>query len=255
MSEVNGPTAADDSEPVASPVSSPAPGAPGEADAVPLKVTEDSSKPIVELATSAVTSTPPPPASSPSPTQQHTHNYRDFEDDLEAPRRRSNQFSDTYRSASRDRTYHHQPGGLYSSGSRTYSSSRVPPPTPTSKYSRDSSASYRTYDSRTQSAYTSYGGAAADYDPDYTSRLLAAASGSATTGYSPSTVLRSDNVADNIRFHPIIDQNKPEAPVNKKLSTRSRQVMLQGYEMGFTSPALKTLYDVCHVILKIKLGL
>ena len=87
-------------------------------------------------------------------------------------------------------------------------------------------------------------------DPDYASRMIAAASGYGGSEFAGSSVgdgggvKRSDNVIDNIRFHPIIDQNKPDAPVNKKLSSRSRHVMRMTYDMGFSQPALKAMYDV-----------
>ena len=181
----------------------------------PVRVEEDSSKPTVELK-----SEPLPP--KPSLTDEEKYNT------IPTPR---DAMSRERRSLSRD--------------------ARLPPSMTSSSrvYQSASSSKYRGYDDRGRSPYSTTRRSDVDpgYDPDYTSRLLAAAAGGRGVSYSPfsrSSVSRTDNVADNIRFHPIIDRNNPEAPVNRKISNRSRHVMLQGYDMGFTSPALKSLYDV-----------
>ena len=173
----------------------------------PVTVVEDSSKPTVELRTEPI---------SPKPSLTDEEKFG-----ISTPRDR--------RSLSRD--------------------ARLPPSmTSSSRVYQASTSKYRSVDDRGRSSYTPSRRSDLDvgYDPDYTSRLLAAAGGRSVS-FSPfrgSSVTRTDNVADNIRFHPIIDRNNPEAPVSRKLSNRSRHVMLQGYDMGFTSPALKALYDV-----------
>ena len=224
MADVNEPAADDSGARITSPVTSSAPGAPVEI---------ESSAPMTDVTLQT--------HRKPDVDLEATLNTRLSVDhsDVSPARKSSSSFSDTYVSRSRDRV----PSG--------YSSARLSGGSRTPKYQSDY-ASRRQYDSRTQSAYTSPYSASSvsGYDPDYTSRLLAAASGGSANYASSasSTVLRSDNVMDNVRFHPIIDKNRPEAPVNKKLSTRSRQVMMQGYEMGFTSPALKALYDVRGIV-------
>ena len=52
------------------------------------------------------------------------------------------------------------------------------------------------------------------------------------------------SVRDNIYSHKLIADNPPEAYINPRLSRRSRYIMRETYEMGFTSPGLKALYDV-----------
>jgi hypothetical protein len=77
-----------------------------------------------------------------------------------------------------------------------------------------------------------------NYDPfsvdtSYTSRLYDIAG-------------MSSSVRDNILSHPMLMRNRPEqSKPNPKHSSMSRYVMRQGYDMGFTSPSLRKLYDVC----------
>ena len=53
------------------------------------------------------------------------------------------------------------------------------------------------------------------------------------------------SVHQNIYSHPLIAQNRPDESVNtQKLSSRSRYVMRSGYDLGFTSPQLRRMYEV-----------
>ncbi len=45
--------------------------------------------------------------------------------------------------------------------------------------------------------------------------------------------------------HPLIQKNRPDPMINPKIkSRRSREIMREGYDLGFSSQGLRTLYDV-----------
>lgn len=48
----------------------------------------------------------------------------------------------------------------------------------------------------------------------------------------------------NLLRHPTLLRNRPEPLVGPNVSTRSRQVMREGYDLGFSHPGLRALYDV-----------
>ena len=70
------------------------------------------------------------------------------------------------------------------------------------------------------------------------------------THLGPQTSHRSEHdVRGNILRHPIVLQNRPEATkVNPHLSKRSKQVMREGFELGFAYPGLRAMYDVIVIL-------
>ena len=88
----------------------------------------------------------------------------------------------------------------------------------------------------------SYGGHDLDdvditVDRDYSSRLLGKAGGF------------SSSVRQNIHGHPLLIRARPEVRPPPGLSSRSRHVMRQGFDIGFNTPALRALYDVLNYCL------
>lgn len=79
-------------------------------------------------------------------------------------------------------------------------------------------------------------------DRDYTHRLY--------------DIAGVSSVRDNIMSHPLLMRNRPESSSSTPIhSSRSRYVMRMGYDLGFTSPSLRRLYDVCitnHINFHIK---
>jgi len=75
-----------------------------------------------------------------------------------------------------------------------------------------------------------------DFDMDYTTRLFkkdALVSDGTTTYYT-----------GHLLNHPTVLKNRPEPLKNKHISARSRKVMREGYDLGFTMPGLRQNYDV-----------
>jgi len=69
-------------------------------------------------------------------------------------------------------------------------------------------------------------------DTDYTTRLISASGGFAST------------VRENIVSHPVVVKNRVDPTHTSHISTESRQVMRKGFDLGISSPGLRMLYDV-----------
>ena len=68
---------------------------------------------------------------------------------------------------------------------------------------------------------------------DYTSRLI-----ETTLGDYRATEAKLMN-------HPLVQKNRPDPLINPKIrSRRSREIIREGYDLGFSSPGLRALYDV-----------
>ena len=71
-------------------------------------------------------------------------------------------------------------------------------------------------------------------DRDFTSRIHELASEPGVTG----------TVRDSIYNHPVLMKNRPEGGTSAVLSKASREVIRKGYDLGFSQPQLKQMYDV-----------
>lgn len=94
---------------------------------------------------------------------------------------------------------------------------------------------------KTKISYKTTNGHGEDVDLGYKTRLFkkAALISDGTSTYYTGHLLN----------HPTVLRNRPEPLKNKHISARSRSVMREGYELGFTMPVLRHNYDV-HILFK-----